>query len=311
MKYYLGIDGGGTKTEVVLVNEKGVVCSRLIASGSNPNDLGIDNAYGILSNAIAETLSKSGVNDRNTFIFAGVSGAGSGKNADILKNMLAKTYPHVEVQSDLVNALEVCLKGENGVAVICGTGISCSLYKDGDRKLVGGYGYLFEDGGSGYAYGRDCVKAALKARDGYGKKTCLNDLIFEKYSKDVWDCLPTFLLGGKKTVAALCPLVFTGLAMGDEVCKEIVEQNLSATVELIKNALTIYNEKNCKISLIGGLTKEKLFRERIDKEFGEKYELVYTSVTPVYGAVRKAVLLAGDKITNEFEQNYINSIKGE
>ena len=106
-------------------------------------------------------------------------------------------------------------------------------------------------------------------------------------------------------------MVFAGLAMGDEVCAQIVEENLSATVELLKNALTIYNEKECKISFIGGLTKEQLFRERMNKEFGEKYELVYANLAPVYGAVRIAVLFAGEKITKEFEQNYINSIKGD
>ena len=61
-----------------------------------------------------------------------------------------------------MNALEVCLQGEDGVAVICGTGISCAICKEGKYKIVGGYGYLFEDGGSGYAYGRDAINAALK-----------------------------------------------------------------------------------------------------------------------------------------------------
>ena len=309
--FFIGIDGGGTKTEFVLINENGFVLSRLIKKGSNPNDCGLENSYMVLADGISEVLSAGRVSTKDVFIFAGVSGAGSGDNANKLQNMLSKIYPYVSVQSDLANALEVCLKGEDGVAVICGTGISCSLYKDGNRKTVGGYGYLFEDGGSGYAYGRDCVKAALKARDGYGKKTCLNDLIFENFSKDVWDCLPNLLLGGKKTVASLCPLVFTGLTMGDEVCVQIVEENLSATVELIKNALTLYNEKTCKISFIGGLTKEQLFRERMNKEFGEEYELIYANLTPVYGAVRRAVLFAGEKITKEFEQNYINSIKGD
>lgn len=309
--FFIGIDGGGTKTEFVLINENGFVLSRLIKKGSNPNDCGLENSYMVLADGISEVLSAGRVSTKDVFIFAGVSGAGSGDNANKLQNMLSKIYPHINVQSDLANALEVCLKGGNGVAVICGTGISCSLYKDGERKTVGGYGYLFEDGGSGYAYGRDCVKAALKARDGYGKTTCLNDLIFEKFSKDVWDCLSTLLLGGKKTVASLCPLAFAGLAMGDEVCAQIVEENLSATVELLKNALTIYNENNCKISFIGGLTKEQLFRERMKKEFGTKYELVYANLTPVYGAVRRAVLFAGKKITKDFEQNYINSIQGD
>lgn len=309
--FFIGIDGGGTKTEFVLTNENGLVLFRLIKKGSNPNDCGLENSYMVLANGISEALRASGISANDVFIFAGISGAGSGDNANKLQNMLSKNYPHINVQSDLANALEVCLKGENGVAVICGTGISCSLYKDGERKTIGGYGYLFEDGGSGYAYGRDCVKAALKARDGYGKKTCLRNLIFEKFSKDVWGCLPDLLLGGKKAVASLCPLVFAGLAMGDEVCAQIVEENLAATVELLKNALTIYNEKQCKISFIGGLTREQLFRERMKKEFGAQYSLVYTNVTPVYGAVRLAVLFAGEKITKEFEQNYINSIQGD
>lgn len=288
MNYYIGIDGGGTKTEFVLADEKGVELRRVMKKGCNPNDVGIEGSFAVLDDGIKELAVDSG----KTYIFAGVSGAGVGDNAKALRDKLSEKYENVEVASDLINALESSLLGKDGVAVICGTGISCCLSKAGAYKTIGGYGYLFEDGGSGYTYGRDGVKAALKYEDGYGEKTVLLQLFREKLGKGVRNSLAQLLLGGKSFVASLCPLVFEGMAAGDAVCKKIVEENLDHTVALIKSAIGLYGDKVRHIGFIGGVTREKVFRERMEAELGTAHELYYADEKPVFGAVRRAIKMS-------------------
>lgn len=285
-EYYIGIDGGGTKTEFLLADENGKEVARLVKGGSNPNDIGIEACAAVLREGILDIAKAYEKN--NLHIFAGVSGAGVGDNARIIREELS-VYPHLQVASDLENAMEVCLSGQDGLAVICGTGISCSIVKKGERKTVGGYGYLFEDGGSGYGYGRDAIKAALEEEDGFGKVTVLTECLQKALGSSVRNALGEILRGGKSKVASYCPLVFEGYEQGDEVSKKIVKYNLTCTVELIKNAIQVSGIKNDKLAFIGGVSKERVFQERIKKEFGKFREIYFCEEKPVLGAVRIAM----------------------
>ena len=41
MSYKIGVDGGGTKTECILVDPQGEIVARRLAPGSNPNVVGL------------------------------------------------------------------------------------------------------------------------------------------------------------------------------------------------------------------------------------------------------------------------------
>ncbi len=308
MNYYIGIDGGGTKTEFVLTNENGEVLKRVLKGGSNPNDIGLENAVSILLQGLEETLNRKDIPLKNLYIFAGISGAGVSGNAIALSDRIAVDYPNIQIGSDLINAIETCMRGGNGVAVICGTGISCALCQDGEYTTVGGYGYLFEDGGSGYAYGRDAVKAVLEFEDGIGEKTVLSEYFYQKFEKSCHRALAELLQGRKTIIADLCPLVFKGMEAGDQVCRRIVEKNLEFTVLLIKKALRIYKQDSCNISFIGSITKELVFREKLKNSFGKDYKLIFGEYKPVYGALRQAVGLSGKICDETFDNNYIRTI---
>ena len=286
MQYYIGIDGGGTKTEFLLADERERVLARVLKGGSNPNDIGIEKTCAVLKEGIEEIAGDIPKTDLH--IFAGISGAGVGENAERLSELLKQDYPSAKVTSDLMNAIEICLGNKDGLAVICGTGISCSIVQGGIYKTVGGYGYLFEDGGSGYAYGRDALKAVLRYEDGFGAQTVLTKRVHEKLGDTVRNSLGKILLGGKATVASFAPLVFEGNTACDGVCEQIIERNLDCTVTLVKDALTVAaNVKN--VSFMGGITKEKLFREKINETFENKYKIYFCEEQPVYGALRLAI----------------------
>ncbi len=288
MKYYIGIDGGGTKTEFVLADENGNALTALLKEGSNPNDKGIENSYNILLKGIQELLKGKEISLQNIFIFAGISGAAVGNNAKILKTKLSKDYPNVEVESDLMNALEICLCGDDGIAVICGTGISSIISVGGKNKIVGGYGYLFEDGGSGYAYGRDAIKAAIRYEDGVGDETLLYEYLTESLGDGIRAGLGKILTKGKFFVASFCPLVFKGYDKGDEICRQIIRTNLQHTASLVEDALSVYLQEKPKIAFMGGVSKARACRDFIKEKF-KHYEIYFNEEKPVMGAVRKAI----------------------
>ena len=287
-RYFIGVDGGGTKTEFLLTDEKENVIKRIVKGGSNPNDIGLEGSYEVLSNGIAELLSGVEIAPNDLRIFAGVSGAGVGNNAEILRGRLAEQYPNVCVHSDLWNGLELCLGGQDGIAVICGTGVSCCVFKDGQIRIVGGYGYLFEKGGSGYAYGRDLIEYALQAEDGILPRSPIVKILCEQLgTPSVRAALGRLLSGGKSLIAKLCPLVFDGFYSGDELCQWVVRENLSHTKTLILQAIESTNARDLPISFIGGITREEAFRAYMGRAFEEK-TILFTDEKPVMGAVRLA-----------------------
>ncbi len=290
MKYYLGIDGGGTKTEFLLSDGTGNETGYVLQSSCNPNDVGRDRSYGVLRGGVEEILKSAGVAADDAYIYAGVAGAGVGDNAKCLQERLKKDYPHIEIGSDLGIAIETCLQGEDGLVVICGTGVSCCIRENGACKTIGGYGYLFEDGGSGYAYGRDAVRAVLRYEDGVGEKTVLSEYFRPFFGgKSARDALCEILHGGKTYVASFCPLVFKGYTDGDKVCGDIIERNLKYAVSLVKDALSVCNNENNILSFIGGISGEELFRRYMINEFGGQCELRFCDEKPVYGALRLAI----------------------
>ena len=86
IKYYLGIDGGGTKTEFCLVNAHGMqLCSALLGA-SNPNDTGLDETCALLAQGIDKVT--DGYDRAQISCFAGIAGAATGDNAAHITNFL-------------------------------------------------------------------------------------------------------------------------------------------------------------------------------------------------------------------------------
>ena len=53
---FLGIDGGGTKTEFAVISSDGCVRKRFVRSGCNPNDIGFSKMSAIITDGIGDCL---------------------------------------------------------------------------------------------------------------------------------------------------------------------------------------------------------------------------------------------------------------
>jgi N-acetylglucosamine kinase-like BadF-type ATPase len=157
MRCVLGFDGGGTKTDCVLMDETGAILARARSGASNPTTFGVEASVASLSAGGKDALCAAGKSRPDVaYIVAGVSGAAEPKMRSALQWGLQPEFPNaaIAVTSDLV--LSLAATGEiPSLVVIAGTG-SAVLGRTAPIELAraGGFGPVIGDPGSAYDIGR-------------------------------------------------------------------------------------------------------------------------------------------------------------
>lgn len=299
VEYYLGIDGGGTKTEFALADKDGNIVSTIVLRGSNPNDVGMMETYSVLKEGIFALCDDVNVHIplKKISVFAGLAGCSSAENMPKITYFLSKFgFNRYANHNDAYNAVAAGLGNGDGVAVIMGTGSIAYAKKGNDLHRIGGYGFLFGDEGSGFAIGRDVILAALQFEDGMGKNTLLYDMVKERCGGEtVLSKIDGFYLGGKTEIAKYAPLVFDAYEKGDEVAHRILDKNLSAVAEMIAAAGKKTGNSRVKVALLGGLTARADIIIPIIERLLPPSETVYMVEACNTSPVKGALYLAGMK----------------
>ena len=294
--YYLGIDGGGTKTALMLVDERGDVVRTLRADACNPVDIGMESAQRILKDAIFEIC--RGIAFSDVTLFAGISGGASGNTKEQL-NVFFESFGFFATRSDSdnVNIIAAGLGERDGITVILGTGFCVYTQRSLMHHRISGWGYLLDDGGSGYNLGRDALHAYFSAYDGSGEKTALTDEIDKAYAGGA-HALISYVYGkGKKAFASFAPTVFAACRRGDRIACEILERNMREVARMIEVAMREFDGRSVPIVFAGGLTHEECVVSWLERELKEKkgYSISILNEEPVTGAVILARKLGGKR----------------
>ena len=307
-KALIAIDGGGTKTAFVLFNEKGEILEMLTLGGTNPNAYGLDEAKRVLAEGIDRLLSM-GVGVLG--LYAGISGASVGENRESLQSFLRSRYPFIKsrVEGDIHNVINSVGSMEKCIGVISGTGSVVYGYDGNLLHRAGGWGYLFDDAGSGFDMGRELFRYCLSCEDGIAEKSELYERVSQRVGGAVFDNLSIIYAKGKDYVASFAPMVFEFYQKGDPVAVGIVTKTVDRIADLI---MRVSREYDCGSDVVfsGGLTSckdiiEPMLKARID----ERLRLIIPHMPPVYGAAIKCVKLYYGKIDIEvFEKNFHDGI---
>lgn len=282
IKYLLGIDGGGTKTEFLLCDMSGKEIRRFVSGGSNPVSTGVENTFDVLERGIAkicEGFALSGIS-----VYAGIAGAKSGDNQRKIKGFLSTLgFALCDCGSDIDTALEAALKGKDGTAVIMGTGIVA--YSRSGEKLcrAGGRGYMIDKGGSGFHLGSDALNSAFEFIDGRGGSETIFKLAERKAGKKLEDCVADIYGGGVSAVASFAPIVFEAFGLGDAVASQIIDRNAFEAAKVINAA-----KKNTdgRVVICGGLCRQKeILYPFLMKYIDGEAALVFSDEPVVNGAV--------------------------
>ena len=298
---FLGIDGGGTKTEFAVISSDGCVRKRFVRNGCNPNDIGFSKMSALIIDGIGEILVEF---QSVSHIFCGIAGISTGNYAKQLYNELKKHYPqiNVDIKNDSFNLF--ALDDSADMAVISGTG-SVVFVKDGDiYKRLGGWGYLLDDAGSAYNIGKAALQVALREEDMKEPPSLISRLLQEKLNTaTVWEHVNTVYNEGKPHIAGLASVVFDAYKKGDEKASDIIDKNAKALAELLTSGIKVYGASPVAIAS-GGLFEHygKIMITHIEKYSAVK--LIVNDLPPIYGACRNACAMVNDKISDEFYENF-------
>lgn len=311
----IAMDGGGTKTDLVLFQPDGTVLRRVLAAGSNPNDSGWEHAEAILECALtALTEEKGGPGTSFEAVYAGVAGCISGGNRQHLQQLVRRLLPgakHAAADSDVVNALTSGVGTGDGCVVIAGTG-SVGFARTGGKMIrVGGWGYLFDRGGSGFDFGRDAVSAALCALDGRGPKTMLTELIEQQTGEPLEQATERLYREGRPAIAALAPLVFEAAGRGDKAAIEILDANAKELATLMNTMGRQMPQDVCSTVLAGSLFRAwEQLSPWIVPRLEKVHRFQFPPLPPVYGAALEAMRAAGLEAGEAFETAFAGSLGG-
>lgn len=291
--YYLGIDGGGTKTVFKLVNENGDIIREVRKGASNPNDIGMENTLSVLRDGITEVC--AGIPYSRITMFAGIAGGGmSGNNAKILRCFFHEfSFFAFENSSDIEN-LSALSDDEKRILVIMGTGFIVYAINSTEKKRIAGWGQLFDDGGSGYTIGRDAITAVLSASDGSGQQTILTTLMEEKIGETAEAHLTKFYQGGKRYIAEFASIVFRAAEADDAVALSILEKNMRFAADKINTALAFLNDNhgdaNIPVLFAGGISNQNEVLFPLMEKYipYHNYHLIPLPNDPVEGAIKQA-----------------------
>jgi len=226
-EYYLGFDGGGTKTDCVLLDSKGQVLAEHSAGPSNPLRAGFDRAQASLRSAAEKVLASKQVGAASVAaVCAGIAGAGQPRVVKRVMTFLVETFPqaHVQVCTDLDIALDAGLGDGPGIVIVAGTG-SAALGRNAEGRLVraGGDGPWLGDEGSAFDIGRRGVAAVARARDALAPVTTLADSIPSALQCANWSALLELIASGPDEVfPRIFPLVAGAAESGDTPAREIL-----------------------------------------------------------------------------------------
>lgn len=293
--YYLGIDGGGTKTEIALSDPEGKIVSRLFMDGCNPNTVGIERTKRIIEDGIIQACKDVPLS--SVAVYAGIAGCASEIYADEIKTMLEKmSFAAFDVGSDNNNIVAAGLGNNEGITMILGTGICSYVVKKEETKRIAGWGYLFDNGGSAFHIGRDAINAYFSAYDGTGEETTLVQRIKQTFGYSNEELLKYLYSGGNKLVSSYAMYVFEEAEKGDKVSVSILKKHIAEIARLIRASLSHFSDYDKKIPVIlgGGLTNQALLLPYLLDELGDDIKscsIQVLDVPPVNGALELAKAL--------------------
>jgi len=232
MAYYLGIDGGGTKTRCVLGDET-TVLAMAISGGSNIVRLGETAAREALHNAVRHVCAIVNISPAQiSALCIGAAGAARPEIAATIRGILAELISEIapevaltkiEVVGDMTIALEAAFGAGPGVIAIAGTGsIAYGRDANGHTARAGGWGFAISDEGSGHWIGRRAISAILSAHD-QGVETALTAMILQTWKlRTIDELVQQANSTPPPDFPRLFPIVLRASEEGDAIARDLL-----------------------------------------------------------------------------------------
>lgn len=311
MRIVLGVDGGGTNTRVALVAETGEVLGIGLAGSSNYDDVGVKVAQRNIGLAVRQAWQHARQKRRPAdAAFLGMAGVVSDQDRQtirtIAEHLQLAPLERIGVDHDIRIALAGGLAGQEGIALIVGTGSSCyGRTADGRSWRAGGWGHLLDDYGSGYYLGLQAMVAAVRAADGRGQATALLPLVMRELKlNDINELMRRLYYENmsRSEIASLGPKVLEVIAEGDEVAEAILKKGIDELVLMVETVAKQlgFLSHPFRLTWAGGIAQSPIFQRYFRPAVQQRLsncELIEPQLPPVLGAALLALEMLNVPIT--------------
>lgn len=281
---FVGIDGGGTSTDLAMVDADGHLVARVQGKTSNKSVVGFDGAMQVLASIIDEARATAGVDGPITSGWVGLAGSDRPEDRTEFTAALRSRFDELRITNDA----ELVLSGTTdgiGIALIAGTGsIAFARNEEGATGRSGGWGHIFGDEGSAYMVAVDALRAVAAAADGRGPATHLTERLLAWWNVSrPQQLIPRIYASDvrKADIAASAPGVVETAESGDAAALGILHGAADDLAELVHSlARRVPFASLPDIAGTGGLLLHTtIVRNRVEQQLDQA--LVRTEIQPV------------------------------
>lgn len=295
----IGVDGGGTHTQLVAVNETGQVLGYGKGDGINYNAVGMPVARKRLRDAVDSLLAKLAVSDYDA-LCVGSSALDNRADAQLTKEFAGDLFDSGKLlmDSDVYVALMGARLGKPGVMTISGTGsMVVGTDEKGDVYVAGGWGYKLDEPGGAYGIALEGIKAAFMDADGIGSSTTITAAALDFFhASDVRGLIP--VLYDEKCepadIAKFARIIIERAEDGDiiaqDICKSQMDILAKTTAAILKKCppyVCLYGGMFGKSNYIRGIYSNALLKISPNAQFCD------IQLPPEFGAVIMYMLEKG------------------
>ena len=297
----IGVDGGGSKTRVLIGTAEGEVLATIdgpksaVAPGQAAHSAEV--IADLVSRGLAEIALPGAVLPR--VLYCGVAGTGREEERRALETALdeREIAEEVVVDSDGMIALYDALEDRAGILLVVGTGsIAYGRSPSGTVLRCGGWGPAFGDEGSGGWIGKRALSIVAASSDGREPATALLfPILAATGCEDVQDLIPWAAVADARAYATLAPVVFTAAANGDQRASALISlaaEELVLHIRALSKALFSDERAAVTVALSGGLMdRGSPLRKRLEQRLKSAVpgaQLRSEEVLPARGALRAA-----------------------
>jgi N-acetylglucosamine kinase len=274
MKCVLGLDGGGTKTECVVLSEAGAIVARATGPPSNPTRIGFPAALAAIQETCESAINSTRITFEVLALCAGLAGTGLPGNREQMQQFLAQRFPGavIDVRMDIELALAAMPPGP-AIVLIAGTG-SAAIGRNitGSIQREGGFGPATSDEGSAFDIGRSAIAAArADANEDSGE---LIRQMFRQFDALNWSEVDQKSAANPDSVyPRIFPVVAAAADAGNAVARSVLNaaaEKLAAISQRLAESLNLLQHPFHLAKTGGTIGRSRFFDRAIERELRSK-----------------------------------------
>lgn len=306
-KYYVGVDGGATKTECVVADKNGRCIGTGFAGPAGYHNLGADAALSNISRCVRMACAEAGVSPAEVSVAClGLASMDSESDFDALRAGTRWVGRKVVLENDSTIALAAAFAGGPGIVAVSGTGsVVRGVGGSGEQLRMGGWGYLIGDEGSAFDIGRRAIMEVTKFSDGERRDPGLFPTIAKEFGIKTPSEIQRSIYGEGdpvRRIASLAVSVSRLASDGNQAASKILQEagrQLADLVLAVAKRLE-FGASHYKVSFMGGVFASPFvltsFKKRIQTK-DRRAEIVRPLLRPSFGALILALKTDGVELS--------------